>query len=67
MSGIHAVEATVAPHGQRRRETGARGAQNALNEATIPSKVLKVPIGGMETVKAMMTAKGTIFNFSANY
>jgi hypothetical protein len=67
MSGIHAVEATVAPPGQRRRQTDAGVAQNASNEATISSKAPEAPMGGMEAVKAMMTAQGTIFNFSANY
>jgi hypothetical protein len=67
MGGIHAVEASVAPTGQKLGETGARIAQIASNEATIPSKVLEVPTGGVEAGEAMMTAQGTIFNFSANY
>jgi hypothetical protein len=67
MSGIHAVEATVAPPYQRRRQIGAGVAQNASNEATISSKVPKVPMSRVEAVEAMMTAQGTIFNFPANY
>ncbi len=67
MTGIHAVEATVAPPGRRRQETGARVARNASNKATNLSKALEAPMGGVEAVEAMMTAQGTIFNFSANY